>query len=471
MFFLFLAVALVVHLKFTPYFHWDEWHLLQKFLEHGYAAAFQPHNEHFKPIFLILYFIEAQLFGDRYVAFVFVSLVFHTINALLLRSLLRRLIPGSNGDHAALLLSGMFLISALHSEIAQWAFALCVLMVNTALLISLISVCDYWRTGKRKYLIAIGLAALLGPLMLGSGFTITLFVGLLSLYLFVSSAVSPAQSPSLRQKIPSFFSILAASAAGTFVTLFVYSQVGAGSTETHTLSDLWLNRAEIVRYFGVGTQLGTILRGSGLFPALDPIQAQALLPSFVVPENVGLFFVSLGYVVSLVILLLTLILTDERKQSLLLYLLGQGFIAAAFIVPSLGRYRWGSEQAFSLRYQYSALFGLCIMCLPLATTLFERWRAGSMTAISRALVVAYLTIFLGTNLYLNFSWDYFTEKGRHNRKYINRLCAWSTKLTTRPAPNVPPMLAPNLKPEAVLAIVRGLDAQRCVKAHRPTQLP
>jgi len=437
------------------FFHWDEWHVLQRFAELGPKGIIYMHNEHFLPLFFGFYYAESALFRDHYQYYIVVSIFLHVLNVLLLTSLLRRFSAGSPvREPASRLLAMMYMLNSLHSEVLHWAFLQSILLAQIATFLALLGGWDFVVTGRiRSFLISIG-ATFMAPFLFGNGFITPLQLGLVVLLgAFVSPPVENS-FPSLeefQQRWKRIWTLLIPVGILTFTAFYIYSR---HSTTSPTIA--LDHPLPLLTYIFVGSEFGTILRGLGLFPILSLDGASKLLsfdPSggkMIQPE---LLFAIAGLLLSFAFPLFGRGLgpraldqnqesTQDRK-SFRLWLLGQLLIASSFVLPSLVRWQLGLQQSLALRYQYSALVGLCILLLPaflyflermpLTSTARSRLPRSSSEVLIRTLSLpaqCALIFYFSVHFWEALKFDYFTGAAVKNKIFIAELRDWNQRLAS-----------------------------------------
>lgn len=423
---LFFVIAIGVHFRREVFFYWDEWLVLERYKNMGAGGVIYTHNEHFLPIFFYFYFLLAKFFGIHYLRYVVVGLFFHALNACLLRTFICRLIPQTTvAQRAGLVLACFYLVNAAHAEVLHWAFELSVVICQTVILWSMICLFDYFRTGDRSKLFHIAIGILVTPFIFGGGFTLpAILMGLTIL----APSISFSKQNLLRAVPLVNVLIGAAVCAGIFYfhfreltpvaeTKFVFNR--------NTLEALW-------HYILVGAELGAILRGLGLFPSLGLEGPRELYERSHGPTvDPELHYAWAGFWVSVVIVVVSLLCSKDRRATIKLWLLGQLLMLLTFLLPALVRVKIGIFQSLALRYQYGALIGLCVMLTPLAVAWYEE-DEGRMRLIFRSVLGVAATCSIAVQLFLGSSFTYFTNVGRTNRAYIAELTKWRVSLATPP---------------------------------------
>ncbi len=398
------------------FFYWDEWHVLGRFREMGISGVIYTHNEHFLPLFFLIYFLQAALFGTNYDLYLLSNLALHLLNGWLIFILLREIAEDrTKTRQAAAVVSLIYLFNACHVEVLHWAFTLAVVSGVTAILLALYFTVRFLKDGSRLYLVYSLVSAFFAPLLFGNGFMTAVWLGFLCLmYIFYYNDNRQAifrRSASLLIGVGVVIGIVA--------YLYTTSQEsgGHGVGEIKVVSD----KSAIIDYIIVGAEMGTVLRGMGLYPILELGAADEVVKFSQEPE---LFLSNIGMVVSLVVLLLTLYWSSNRRQSGLIFVTGQLFILSTFVLPAIGRWQHGVTQSLALRYQYMAQIGLVFMLFALIYAFLEHRRELKKISFIWLLCVYYFI----SQFILSYNFDYFVNNGVQNRIFEKELLAWNEKL-------------------------------------------
>ncbi len=436
---LFYCFSVLVFYKASLFFFWDEWHLIERFKNDGISAAFIGHNEHFIPISFLSYFFQLKLFGDDYCFFLYISSAIHALNSVLLLKILR--ILGRNFkqiEQVSRTIAFLFLLSALHSEALHWAFEQCLLISATFTFLAVLHGLEYTQTGRGKNLVWSMTSSALAPLCFGNGFIVILFIFCIALreYLHAGRVLTReiknlAIASSLAMLIP--------------VGLYVGTQSSSEGHGLGVVAPIQSNK-QVAKYLVYGTQLGTVVRGLGLYPGLlygdsreffDTAKDTPLLnptSNFKDPEN--LFFY-LGVYISLGSLLILIRRYRPGDSSLSLWFTGQIWMIAAFLLLTYGRSAWGYHNSLTLRYQYTALPGLCIFIIPLLALFAKHLNKPAVYWSAQIFCCFYFFM----QLTLVSSYQDFTSKGIENK-------TWLKTLEKRDS-SVPISLTPGLYPNDI----------------------
>lgn len=468
-FLLLLPMTALIWNRPTLYFYWDEWHVIDRFLHSGFQTALTSHNEHYIPLFFFFYFLELLIFGDHYFLFLVVSFALHLITALLLCRFLKLLLaPMQIPSVVYLVMSLLFLTNSLHGEVMGWAFVQCVILCQIASLVALIACLEYLAQGKIRYLIYAGLASSAAPLFFASGFGLSLQVSAVVLF----AGVVGKGFTSGRWKRSAV--VLGITIPAQVISFLLYRCHQGGTGHGIESANPFSNLEALWKYVFVGTQFGTVLRGSGAAPILEfdakrdalPMIA-SILPSGTEPEMV---YAYLGFALSLVLLVAYCVDRPKRMTWCSLWLLGQILISIALFLPALGRWQAGLGQALSLRYQYAASVGLMVMLLPLVIWLSTKSSTKSSLIKSRIACIclcAYFTI----HLFVGPGYQYFSKKGEANLNYIVALHQWGQskfqqeskrRLQERPEnlqkkPKIPETLTPAKRTREIYGMLHWMN--------------
>ena len=467
-FFALLLLSLAVHFRGDAFFHWDEWHVIERFQKNGLETTFKPHNEHYLPAFFASYFLQTLALGANYWAYLLISISFHALNSFLLAILLEKLAaPQSSAGPAAKTLGALFLLSSLHTEVLHWAFELSLLLCQTACLLALLAVQKFNSSGGWKNILLLSLCILIAPFLFGSGLNAVLQVAALVFFTMHFRKRGSLIRAFVSLAIAGIFAALAAS-------IYIYGKGDAASTlsKSSPLEHL----QEITDYIFVGSQVGTVIRGLGLFPSLELTAAKELISQKTLLEleaatglalSPELAFAYLGLIANLFILLLTLASSREKKRALRLWLLGQSIILLSFLLPALVRYKFGIHQSLALRYQYSALCGFAISLLPLFLQIHNQRKA-------KLFLGAVVFLYTSLHLYHGLSFDNFSSSGAIHKNYLAQHRHWNSLLSTEKEdasfegkgttyahlqPLFPPTITPGRHPDQVYAVANWLSPE------------
>ncbi|MFN8390477.1 MAG: hypothetical protein U0136_09330 [Bdellovibrionota bacterium] len=475
LFAVFIVIAALVQLRTTPYFHWDEWHVIERFSKLGFPGVIYTHNEHFLPLFFTFYFVEAKLFGDFYVGFALVSLALHALAGLLLYRFLQRLVPRTkHSREASLGITIMFLVSCLHTETIQWVFEQSVILCELITLAAFLSLLDFLYHRSYRSLALVGAAALAAPLLFGNGFALSLQLGALALCVLLAAP----KSATLRYRRLVPLAIACALCAGSAAILYAThrSAVGHGVDVAEQARPLD-HVHEIFDYLLVGSQFGAILRGSGLFPLVQ-LNSAELLPTLgvhVARPDITLGW--LGFALSVGALLFAVRRKESRMRNVCLWVLGQALVVTCLLLPSVGRWQLGANQSLALRYHYATLVGVAVLLLVPICQFFEWVMAPEGSALRRRLSTAFFALLLTGQLLSGRFFDYFTAGGYRHRMYVAQLSDWQKQLkAVKPdaspdyeasgtplqgaQPIQPVTLTPGRHPNEIYAVLHWLNARK-----------
>jgi len=480
-----LFSTFVVHFRQEVFFYWDEWHVLMRYAKMGWGGAIYTHNEHFLPLFFAFYQGLARALGDYYLLFIFISLCIHSLNACLLARLLERLAGDwSHRREASRLLAFLFALSALHAEALQWAFEASLLLAQTTCLYGLLQAWDGVTTRSPKKLFVGALSCGLSPLFFGNGFAtafqLAAVLCLGALFVETQGRDSHARAR-LKKRFRWCFAALSSSAfvfAGV-AALYIYFRDGSG----HTVEDArpFENLDAVVEYLIVGTGLGTILRGIGLYPILQPAAAPIALTHLLpwIPfldsykATPDLVFGWIGILTAFVLLLVSCT-RGQAAKTLRITAIGLVFMVSALLLPAFGRWQLGAQQSLSLRYHYPALCGLCIFLLPLFCRMLRLAYEKHNRLLTSGLI-SILTLSVCAQLSAAAFFHHFTAAGRSNREFISQMQSWNEFRTASPKkisweghktkssglqPLMPPNLTPGMHPDDIAKVIHWLSPDK-----------
>jgi hypothetical protein len=421
---LLFVLSLVIHFRLDAFFYWDEWHVLSRFAEQGIAGTLHAHNEHYVPLFFLVYYFEALLFKANYSYYLIFSLAFHALNCLLLIKILTRLTGSDkNAEFAAGLLGVFYLLGATHAEVLHWAFTFAIVLSQTFIFSSILLMDRFIRTGKLRILVYICLTACGAALSFGNGFLVIPLLALLGIFY----ASFPNTSSLWREILPPLikrikrvaFCLISAIAGLVFVATIYLSIKTKGGHQVdlrQSLSQINL----IIDYIFVGTWLGTVLRGLGFWPVLSLQAHEELLSGLIKFMRPAMFLSWAGVGVSLV-LLLTSFFSRERKRFISLWLIGHLVIIGSFVLPALARWQFGAHQALAFRYQYPSQFGLVILLVPFVIFLLNNKKIVYSKYILPPLLIGAFFV----QLLLGNTFTHSVNVGRDNILFADKLLLWA----------------------------------------------
>jgi hypothetical protein len=186
-------------LKDAFFFH-DEWTWLRQIIISPRDFLFEPFNQHFTPLFNLLYLGIYRLFGLYYPAYQLILMFFHFVNGYILYLIVGRL---TKNRGLGVLSFFLFMVNSVYWEVlfssATLNTVFCLLLIALSILFYL----QYQKEQERKYLLFSSLFSLLSGYARGEG----LFLPLLFLM-----TVSIKKISRERIKIEEFLAYLVASA-------------------------------------------------------------------------------------------------------------------------------------------------------------------------------------------------------------------------------------------------------------------
>ena len=468
----------------SVFFYWDEWHALNRFIEEGIAAIRYVHNEHFLPVFWLIYYAQILLWGDWYQGYILVSFAVHIINSLLLFLMLKELCPRDK-ENAAIwtnvraVVTLFYAINPLHAEVLHWSFVQCVLLQQTALLVALCSLFKYLRSGRILQIAILTLCTLFAPFLFGNGFAFAFVLPLAAVaWYFLDFFNRSDQLDSKSRLFEGSYLIVFAKRCGLTILMLLIT-LGFGAYQYsihkegfgHTL-DIKLssynpfeNSKAIVEYLFVGSQFGGVLRGLALFPSLKPYAAHSLERHFPINGNYSeLILAGVGISVSFVILaFIYLCKTRERRISIALWFLAQGLLITNVLLPALARFNFGVVQSLALRYQSAAVLGLSIMVLSAMITLRSCYAnpAGLVWMWGKIISIGLLFwCILAVMMWTKF--EEWSGKGEQNYAFLQKERAWRkergqhrvpSERRWSEAPTLPTHLTPGFWPKDMVDLL------------------
>ncbi len=501
-----VVVSFAVYFRREVFYHWDDYDVLAHFAKTGLPGVVYTHNEHFMPLFFLLYYAEIKLFGISYGGLVAVSTLIHAITAFVIYRFMHLLMRESeNADYPARVLALLWMLSGVHIEVLNWPFTQQGMTSEILVILGMCAAVKFLRGGSLKFFAAVPAIAVAAPLCFGNGLRLPLALSAVVLFELLewrrqkslkteSTAGSfiPIEFASLIKRSFAVLLLCAVTSAGMY--LVYKNQANAASLATGTgvpISQLLADSGKSLGYIFVGTQLGTVLRGLSLCPSLHLEVAMDNAPKWLsdiaTPEG--------GFAIFGAILSLFLLYQLSKRGFARYWVLGQLIMITSFALPSMARWKIGMFQSLAMRYQYHAMLGLAVLLLPLFIALFqknelerpepEEHNLGAKGSASRSrwgvrVLACWIFAFLVTQLYLSSNFDYFTSRGRQNRLYITKLREYKEgqaiiaaapkdkegkplidiKPLRTKLPKRPDGLSPWMGPEEVYPVLNYLDPKR-----------
>ncbi len=486
-------VAFCVHFRSQVFIYFDEWHVLEHLSATGFTGALYRHNEHFLPLFFAWYWLEALLFGDRYLLWTSISIAIHAVNALLLYKILFALFPASSASddmpsddacsirrfscRAATLL---FLLCGLHSEALHWAFEQSLLLAQLFTFGSFLCGMRYFEKQKKTDLLCAGILAALAPLLFGNGFIVLPQLG------FLLCIYALQQKVSFGVFFKRSFLLMLSGGMLSLLTLAAYFSQRSGAG--HSVDDVkpFENPEQVKEYIEVGTQVGTVLRGLSIVGTADGSVMKDVYrgsffrklyqkPVYLTPE---LYLAYCGGVLNFSMLILCLI-SKRRKELGTIWLMGNLIIVSSLVLPALARWHHGVQQSLSPRYHYGSLLGLMLM-------LMATWRAvlslfddkdKQARRISLAVFLLLCSWACARQMSMGAQARWFTNHGLNHRTWVAQARDWERAVSEvaqgQPMsyyaektpladlqPEYTPSITPGRGPRDIYRVLSRLDPKR-----------
>jgi len=424
----FFLLASLVHYRGNLFFRADEWHFLERFKEHGLSAIFISHNEHFIPVFSLFYYLESIFFSAEYRFYIATSILLHALNAYLLYKLLSLLCVNLCANLCAKktplcalphLSAALYTISGLHMEVLQWAIGQTILLCTTFLLFGFISALQYLFSSKQIYLARLAICSTLAPLCFGLGFLFTPFLCLiLILFPRVYSQGATLANSSFFDHSFSRIKLIAIAFFAQLIAfcLFYTFRNGAG----HKLDPSKFPLAsDILEFSLIGGLSGSITRGLGLlWYEVGGTPSLIRMTSFIgMPLNEYSGAVC-GILLSIVIVLITLVISNDRKSSLSSMTFGYSIIFLSLFFIALGRASFGLSYAFSPRYHSLPMIGLLFFLLPIILAAFNKLR--DSPSCKSALVFSLLYLHVYNQLIFSHYASALPQQGTLSRTWLRQ---------------------------------------------------
>lgn len=162
---LFIFIGLFLLLKNTFFFH-DEWTWLHKIIVSPRDFLFEPHNEHFTPLFNLLYLGIYKLFGLYYPAYQFILLFFHFVNGYILYLIVGCL---TKNKDLSVLSFFLFIVNSVYWEALFSSGTLNTIFCLFPIGLSILFYLQYRKKQEQKYLLFSSLFSLFSGYARGEG--------------------------------------------------------------------------------------------------------------------------------------------------------------------------------------------------------------------------------------------------------------------------------------------------------------
>ncbi len=423
LFFLMLAACCFyrVHMSFAI----DEWDLLIRLYSEGSSSALVTHNEHFIPVFVLFYYLEYLLFSGTYAWYVLVSLMLHSCTAILVQSFVRRLLgAGAGAEKTSYWASVVYLLSCLHAESIQWTICQSTLPFMMFGMLSLIYSWDFIMEGGGRRLLVACLTLLFALFSFGAAFILLLQIPMFMLYQYWlhREAKDSRLLVDRGVKLLLGIAVVGATAAVLYWLKREGFGIGVDDLNPNPLSD-------ILSFAAVGAQFGTVLRGSGLYPFEGFGQVAAVLPFVPSPALVAFLC---GSLLSLLLLLLYRRQSVDGTSALLFWLFGQSCILMPIALVAIGRAGYGLHHSYVLRYQSPAVFGLCLLFIPLLHFLLKKSEGTQGNWLGKWTLAVIPVLFLFSQLHFLRAHILYTYNGALQETFVEQLSYWNAINGRRP---------------------------------------
>lgn len=473
-YFLALLLLSLLHFRSAVFFYWDEWDVLLLFCERGARSILQAHNEHFMPLYLLLFYLQKLIFADRYLLYILSSLALHALNAYLLSRLFNLLFQNLPSRRSvSRWLAIVFLLSSLHIEVLQWAFTLQIELSFSFVLLGALALFSFLASRRVLLLLALFLCSLGAAFSFANGYVLLLL--LLLLFIFRTFVMSTAFS--LKSFNPSY--LMRSSQAFLIILLgsaLAFSLRTQFALDVSTPPPVFQHHTEFGIFLFVGTHFGVMLRGLSLFPSLSFFAPRQLLDSWhlLFPPEIALSLLALFF--SLLLLLFYLRPSMRRERAVHYWILGELWLIFTFLLPALGRWNFGILAALSLRYAYFSLPGVLFILAPLLSRLHAYLHRESRSLALSALIKFAFLSFFTVQLFLATTSD-LSALGAKHRLYQKKLSSWVQMLKEEGidqvknfsaagtalaglAPEQPKTLTPIVPAQEVYQVLHCLNPQR-----------
>jgi hypothetical protein len=327
-----------VHKPSRYYFYGDTWDVLYLCML-DLRTVFQPHNEHFIPLFKLLFTLQHKMFGDHHLGYMLVLYALHSLVAVLVYRLAQRVGLTKAPSIAAAL---VFAFTSVTWEVTGWEFEQ-QFALGTVFILSALDV--FTNPGWHKHrLLTVSLFSLLG---LWAGGPIVAALPLaLSAYLVLQYAIGVHNT---EERLAPTLIALWAPLLIYYVTLRLSLKYFGNLPANHVVFPTPHARLRDIpemldfSFYGLGWGI--------LLPSLTFIHSSTMASASLV----------LIFAVAIAALAYTKLLSSERLYALLLLIL----MFCSYLVISVGRISYGATAGGASRYQYlaSAFFAVFLLLL------------------------------------------------------------------------------------------------------------
>lgn len=353
-------------LSFANYFHYDEWDFFTKMNGSAWEVITKSYSGHFIPLNLLHHFLLFKIFGLNYVPFQVSTILFHTLNSLILYFVVFRL---TRQKYLSLISMALFAFSSIGIENIIWSLGVNYCAAGFFLFASFFLFLFIKEKLDFKKLLISLLFLVLSPLFHG----ITLLMPL-------AFAVSALLCFSKKYRLITFLSYITICLFNILIFIFNSNFSGIENNSGNYILLVF----NIVRFVITGV-VGVI--NKFFAPALYFFpQSQSVIGLYFRP-----FFFTLG-----VISFLIFFIFFRRRFYLKDFLLTFPFIAVSFLAASFGRQDVNFSMPTISRYGYLPLF-FFILYLSLLTISFR---------LKKSFVYLLFIIILGLHLLATYNFSF-----------------------------------------------------------------
>lgn len=414
----YFGISLLMFISPKLMYYFDEWHILARFSKMGFPGVIHTHNEHSIIAFFIWYYGLVQFFGSNYYALLVVSVFLHIVCAFSVEKLLLMYELDKRAVRASIV---FFVLSALHAEVLHWAFEQSIILSCISGLWGLIFLKKWTSTLRLKEILLSGFFLCLSPLFFGNGF---IFFPLAAFFLILEIRLV---------NIKRYFyagACLFVSAIPPVIIYHLLKHASAG----HGVDSIQggFDIIKILSYVLVGSGLGTIGRGLGLYPnmTLNSVQTflyevfghyvpwldRGVILNRSVETSLGLYL----WVVLFLVLLVLMCLNKSVRKFIVPCLFGFSLILISFLLPAIGRTHLGELQSLSLRYQYSSMIGFSILMSPIFFIFYSNH-------VCKVIFSVFIFLWVSEQAFLVQGFTYFTDHGDLHGVYVSELFDWNNR--------------------------------------------
>lgn len=364
------------------WFHHDDFDFLVGSANFNFSYLVAPHNEHFLPIFRILYYSEYSLFGLNFTPFFIISILLHLFILFVLYKITNILTTKKFYAYLAVFL---FTINSTFFEVILWSTSQQLLLSSLFIGISFLAWLKYRQKKTNNWLITSSISSILAAFSSGFGVLYPLFISIVSIF------------DKKINKLGKLFFILSA-----LLTLVIFWYFAGKSLTVVTKQSLSLNDFPHVIYF--------ILIG-----LIEGMLSRFFWAPFT-PSRIAKTDLILMPVLNISILIFLIYLLSKtgfkKGKNLFMKVVLASLSLFPYLAISLGRYPYGAKAAMSERYVYLPLFFFILFLIYQLSLLKQT------TFLKKIIMLFTFWIILSHGVFFYLSGLRWTKQPLQSKKYM-----------------------------------------------------